>query len=154
MCGLHLSCCAHHEFFISFFFFWHIFSLNLSMGSIANNAPLSSDFAKFLPIEVMAVIWTFSNLGLFMNIPTNSALVHFSGCTYTGFLCFYSLRISYGYTMKSNSLHPPMLRPHFLTSVCSKLVGFCYSCCWWWWCLFVCLFVFQSCKSPAFISWA
>lgn len=82
-------------------------------GSIANNAPLSSDFAKFLPIEVMAVIWTFSNLGLFMNIPTNSALVHFSGCTYTGFLCFYSLRVTYGYTMKSDSLHPPCSAPIF-----------------------------------------
>lgn len=58
------------------------------MGSIVNNAPLSRDSAKFLPIEVMAVPWTSSNLGLFMNIPTISALVHFSGYTYTGFLSF------------------------------------------------------------------
>lgn len=58
------------------------------MGSIVNNAPLSRDSAKFLPIEVMAVPWTSSNLGLFMNIPTISAFVHFSGYTYTGFLSF------------------------------------------------------------------
>lgn len=74
--GLYLSCHIQREFFLSFFL--DIFLVSPSfMGSIVNNAPLSRDFAKFLPIEAMAVLWTFSNRGLFMNIPTISALVHF-----------------------------------------------------------------------------
>lgn len=119
MRGLYLSCHTQREFFLSFFLSVFLVSPSF-MGSIVNNAPLSRDFAKFLPIEAMAVLWTFSNLGLFMNILTISALVHFFRL-YLYWLSLFFFLWGFHTCTQWNMIESTTTTPHILTSSCSGI---------------------------------